>query len=252
MHEQYKISVEIEHENRLAKEIRDIYCQVSSMKRNQAIILSQTNGILAASTLGLPICSRIQGIGQTMILQQCAVKTVSLTAIETSCGFQPFFTYAENNFTVGMDGWSIHSYSDCFWKTHYVNLNGNPYAWEHNGSSGEWIKQKPTIRTTHLELIAEFEELKLNDFDYALKAHPAHNVMEMEQLNILNDLVGRLHETESTALSNIIVTEEQENTITSMFSWMDTLKIMGLCTNGFILFIICVRLLLACNNTNPA
>jgi hypothetical protein len=165
MHEQYKISVEIEHENRLAKEIRDMYCQVSSMKRNQAIILSQTNGILAASTLGLPICSRIQGIGQTMILQQCAIKTVSLTAIETSCGFQPFFAYAENNFTVGMDGWSIHPYSDCFWKTHYVNLNGNPYAWEHNGSSGEWIKQKPTIHTTHLELIAEFEELKLNDFD---------------------------------------------------------------------------------------
>ena len=246
MHEQYKINIEIEHENKLAREIRDMYCQVSNIKRNQAIILSQTNGILAASTLGLPICSRIQGFGQTMILQQCAVKTISLTAVETSCGFQPFFTYAEGNFTVGMDGWSIHPYSDCFWKTHYVNLNGNPYAWEHNESSGEWIKQKPTIHTTHLELIAEFEELKLNDFDYALKAHPAHNVMEMEQLNILNDLVGRLHETESTALSNVIMTEEQDNTIVSMFSWIDTLKIMGLCTIGFILLIICVRLLLAC------
>jgi len=117
---------------------------------------------------------------------------------------------------------------------------------EHNESSGEWIKQKPTIHTTHLELIAEFEELKLNDFDYALKAHPAHNVMEMEQLNILNDLVGRLPETESTALSDIIVTEEQDNTIVSMFSWIDTLKIMGLCTIGFIMFILCIRLLVAC------
>jgi hypothetical protein len=213
MDEQYKISIEIEHENRLAKDIRDMYCQVSSMKHNQAIILSQTNGILAASTLGLPICSRIQGIGQTMILQQCAVKTVSLTAIETSCGFQPLFTYAENNFTaVGMDGWSIHPYSDCFWKTYFVNLNGNPYAWEHNGSSAEWIKQKPTIHTTNLELIAEFEELKLNDFDYFLKAHPTHNIMEMEQLNILNDLVGRLHETESTALSTVIVTKKNKTT----------------------------------------
>ncbi len=42
-----------------------------------------------------------------MLLQQCAVKTVVLTAIETQCGFQPFFTYASENYTVG----SIHAKS---------------------------------------------------------------------------------------------------------------------------------------------
>jgi hypothetical protein len=223
MHEQYKQRIETEHENRLAREIREMYCQLSNMKEIQAIILSQTNGILATAALGLPVCSRIQGFGQTMVLQQCAVKTISLTAVETQCGFQPYFTYAEGNFTIGMDGWSIHPYSDCFCKFQYVNLNGNPFSWEHNGSYGEWVKQKATIQTTHLDLIAEFEELKLNDFDFALKAHPAHNVMKMEQLNILNDLVGRLHETEPKALSDIVVTEEQDNTIGSMFSWFDTL-----------------------------
>jgi len=247
MHEQYKQRIETEHENRLAKEIREMYCQLSTIKKTQAITLSQTNGILAAAALGLPVCSRIQGFGQTMVLQQCAVKTISLTAVETQCGFQPYFTYAEGNFTIGMDGWSIHPYSDCFWKSHYVNLNGNPFSWEHNGSNGEWVKQKPTIHTTHLDLIAEFEELKLNDFDFALKAHPAHNVLEMEQLNILNDLVGRLHETESKVLSDIVVTEEQDNTIGSMFSWFDTLKIMGLCTTGIIIFLIALRLIKACN-----
>jgi hypothetical protein len=107
MHEQYKQRIETEHENRLAKEIREMYCQLSNMKKIQAIILSQTNGILAATALGLPVCSRIQGFGQTMVLQQCAVKTISLTAKETQCGFQPYFTYAEGNFTIGMDGWSI-------------------------------------------------------------------------------------------------------------------------------------------------
>jgi hypothetical protein len=70
--------------------------------------------------------------------------------------------------------------------------------------------------------------------------------MEMEQLNILNDLVGRLHETESKALSDIVVTAEQDNTIGSMFSWFDTLKIMGLCTAGIIIFLITLRLILAC------
>ena len=54
------------------------------MKKNQAVILSQTNGLLAASAIGF---SRIQSLGQTMLLQQCAVKTVVLTEIETQCGF---------------------------------------------------------------------------------------------------------------------------------------------------------------------
>ena len=222
--------------NKLAKECRDVYCQLSITKKNQAVILSQTNGILYASAIGLPVCSRIQGLGQTMLLQQCAVKTVALTAIETECGFQPFFKYANENFTVGMDGWSIHPYSTCFWKSHFININGNAFAWEHNTTSGEWVKPNQTIHTNHLELIAEFEELQLNDFDLALKTHPAHDVMEIEQLNILNDLVERLHETESKALSDILVTEEQDNNIGTMFSWFDTLKIMDLCTIGFILF----------------
>jgi hypothetical protein len=63
-----------------------------------------------------------------MLLQQCEVKTVVLTAIETQCGFQPFFTYASENYTVGMDGWSIDPYSACFWKSHFVNINGNAFA----------------------------------------------------------------------------------------------------------------------------
>ena len=104
-----------------------------------------------------------------MILQQCAVKTVALSAIETECGFQPHFTYASENYTIGMDGWSIHPYSACFWKSHFVNLKGIAFAWEHNLTNGEWIKQTPTIDTAHLELIAEFEELKLNDFDFSSK-----------------------------------------------------------------------------------
>ena len=98
-----------------------------------------------------------------------------------------------------------------------------------------------------MELIAEFEELQLNDFDFALKTHPAHDVMEMEQLNILNDLVGRLHGIETKTLSDIVGTEEQDNNLGTMFSWFDTLKIMGICTIGFILFMIVIRLFIACN-----
>ena len=60
MQEQFKVNFETNHANELAKEIRDVYCQLSTTKKNQAIILSQTNGLLAASAIDLPVCSRIQ------------------------------------------------------------------------------------------------------------------------------------------------------------------------------------------------
>ncbi|KAK4045733.1 hypothetical protein OUZ56_033634 [Daphnia magna] len=247
MHEQYKISIESEHDNKLAKEIRDVYCQLSKIKRTQAIILAQTNGLLAAAALGLPMCTRIYGFGQAMTLQQCDPKRISLTAKETKCGFQPFFVYGKNNCTIGLDGWSIHPYSECFWKSQLININGYPHTWQHNATAGDWIKQEATIHTSNLDLIAEFEELHLNSFDYGLRNHPAHGTMEMEQLNILNDLVGRINEGEGKELPDILVTEEQDNQIGNIFSWFDTLKIMALSAIGFILFLICLRIFIACN-----
>ncbi|KZS06419.1 Uncharacterized protein APZ42_030137, partial [Daphnia magna] len=192
MHEQYKISIETELENKLAKEIRDVYCQLSTIKKTQAGILAQSNGILAASALGLPICTRLQGFGQAIRLQQCETKRIFISAKESKCGFQPFFTYEDKSCTIGVDGWSIHPYSDCFWKTHLAS-----------------------IHMPNLDLITEFEELHLNDFDYSLKSHPAHETIEMEQLNILNDLVGLMQESNSKSVSDIVMSEKQDNQIES-------------------------------------
>lgn len=54
------------------------------------------------------------------------------------------------------------------------------------------LEKKTNIHMPNLDLITEFEELNLNDFDYALKSHPAHEIMKMEHLNIFNDLIGRM------------------------------------------------------------
>ena len=103
-HEQYKQNLEIQHENELAKEIRQVYCQVSVLRRLQAVTLSQTNGILAATVLGLPPCSRLQGLGQSLLLQECERVQVFVTARETKCGFQPLTVYNNKNYTIGTDG----------------------------------------------------------------------------------------------------------------------------------------------------
>lgn len=55
MNEQYKICIQTEHQNRLAIEIRDLFsciiCQLSTTKWTQAVILAQSNAILAAAAL---------------------------------------------------------------------------------------------------------------------------------------------------------------------------------------------------------
>jgi hypothetical protein len=66
MHGQFKVRIETDNANRLANKILDVYFQLSTTKKNRTVILSQTNGLLAASAIGLPIWNRIQGIGQTM------------------------------------------------------------------------------------------------------------------------------------------------------------------------------------------
>ena len=55
MHDQFKVRIETDNANKLAKEFRDLYYQQSTTKKNQAVILSQTNSLLSASAIGLPV-----------------------------------------------------------------------------------------------------------------------------------------------------------------------------------------------------
>ncbi len=93
LHNQYKQEVLLAQENKLADEIRQVYCQVSALERNQAVILAQGNGLLAAAALDLPACSRLKGFGQTLLLEQCKEHWTNITAMETTCGFQPYYYY---------------------------------------------------------------------------------------------------------------------------------------------------------------
>ena len=78
LHNQYKQEILIENESKLAAEIRQVYCQVSALERNQAIIMAQGNGLLAAAALSLPTCTRLQGFGQTVLLEQSAEQQINI------------------------------------------------------------------------------------------------------------------------------------------------------------------------------
>ena len=259
LHEQFKQGLQVDHENKLAAESRQLYCEIAAIKKAQAISLSQTNGILAAAALDLPVCTRLKGLGQTILLQQCAPKSINISAIETDCGFQPYFSYNNMKNTIGIDGWSIHPFSECFWKSQYVTLNGETYKWKKLNKTWDWVKQDTTIHYSNLELISKFKEVKLNDFNYELKAHPAHNLNDLENINVLTDLIGHIENSNSDALTDIVISRQQNTNLAQMFNWSDKLKpiITVVFSLIFILFLLkvisyyCRRSPSSSNNVSP-
>ena len=251
LHEQFKENVQIEPENKLATEIRQIYCQLTKMRRYQITTLSQINGVLAAAALDMQPCSKIQGYGETLMLQECKLQETEVTAVETICGFQPFFSIDGKNYTIGIDGWTQQRFTKCFWQSQLVNLNGRMYMWIHNNNTdGKWVEQIATLHIHNMELIAKFKEVTLKDYDYSLAAHPAHDFANLDQLNLITDLMARIQEVDvsQASLEKVLVPAQQESQLQHAYSWLDTLKIMVLCVIGFIFTLICIRM---CTLINP-
>ena len=128
------------------------------------------------------------------------------------------------SYTIGIDGWSIHPFSECFWKSQYITLNGKTFKWKKINNTWDWVQQSTTIHYSNLELISEFKEVKLNDFNYELKAHPAHNLNDLENINVLTDLIGHIENSRSDTLSDVVISRQQNTNLAQMFDWSDKLK----------------------------
>lgn len=106
LHNEHKIQIQLDQDNKLAREIQQIYCELKKVERYQAVTLAQMSGLLAAAAFGLGQCQRLTGSGQTLQLQQCRAVRVDVTAEETSCGWQPKLVWQQMKYTIGLDGFS--------------------------------------------------------------------------------------------------------------------------------------------------
>ena len=217
LHEQFAKGLQTDHENRLAEEIRQMYCQVNKLRRAEVTMLAQSSGLLAAQVLKLGDCAKVQGYGQVLLYQQCQKIDIEVLAQESErCGFQPLFRYKDRNYTIGMDGWSMHPFSSCFWPTHFVNINGKTYFYERSSSnqtSGDWKIQEATFHASNLDLVSKFSDDIVKNYNYELRRHPAHETNELEQLNIVADIVGRIQNSEDGTLERLTVSENFLNNL---------------------------------------
>ena len=186
----------------MAEEIRQVYCQTFDTQRHQLFLLAKTNGLMAARTLNLPICYRIESNGQTLILQKCQQQKIEMSMKETKCGFQPYFVTQDNkSYTIGKDGWSLQAFSDCFWTNQFVNLNDHAYSF----IKGNWTRQLANIPLWKINLVDSFKNLPLTNLDFSFRHHPSHDTQSLEQLNVLTELISKLQETNSDSLSDLVM-----------------------------------------------
>jgi hypothetical protein len=258
LHQQFKAGITTDHENQIAEEVRAVYCKLAETKRTQLMIISQMSPILAAISIGMKPCERIEGHGMSLLLQECKPVTVEIGMFESqNCGPQPIFSYLGANYSVGTDGYSLVKINDdntgnwCFWRNnHFININGKTHFWKHahgNITNGNWEIIPPTVHGSHVALVKHFEVLPLNDYDLELRGLNYHEKTEFEQLNILMELTGRAQQFETDHLGAVISNEKREADVQDMFSWTRTLRIIVICIVGFILFAICLRLFILCN-----
>ena len=108
-------------------------------------------------------------------------------------------------------------------------------------------KRLGRIKTQHPhiqhKIISQFDEIHLKDYDFNIHSHPAHKISDLEQLNVLNDLIGRIQDASSNSISNLVMNTKKESKIINLFSWTKTLKIVVSVIVGIALLLISIKLL---------
>jgi hypothetical protein len=235
-HHQYMEHQAIVSENVLEKEIKKIYCGNLQVRRYTLMLLAEQNGLLAARANNLPMCQRLKMYGDYFLIQQCKLENISVGMEITKCGPEPKF----KNYTIGKDGFSLHPFEECFWANSFINLNGKLYIWKEN----EWSAIQPTAHLSTLKLTSKFTELEDNEAQYLLNSHDIFERPEYEQINAVNEIVNKIHESNTRSLSAILVNEKDESRFWSFSSWAAKIKASLITVVSVVILAICVIFLL--------
>jgi hypothetical protein len=231
-HEQYLLGRITEQENMLAKEARQLYCSMTTNSKLNLVTMAQSNGLLAASIL-MPgrSCAKLTGMGEVILLQQCKVETVSLTYKKTKCGNEPLVLDSDNPpLTISRDGLATYPFSECFWPTGIVNINGKPHELKNN----TWVLRKPTLHIKHLKLVETFPEIEDKTFDYILNPRQMFENKGVEGNNVLAELISRIYQTETKSLDPVVMSESSTSNFWDISGWMSKLKVIIFSVIGII------------------
>jgi len=198
-HHQYTEGRAIDRENILSDEIHALNCVLAEQRKLQIISIAQTNGFMAAAAARLPTCQRLQAHGSALMVQTCKAEKINISSTVTPCGLEPSY----QNFTIGLDSFTLYPFRNCFRKGNVVTLNGKSYMWQ----DGDWREAQPSVKLHSIELIDKFDEIDDNESEYMVKPHDAYDREDQEQVNIINDIIASMHDSNSNAVQVVVMDE---------------------------------------------
>ncbi|KAK4037551.1 hypothetical protein OUZ56_029583 [Daphnia magna] len=118
-----------------------VKCKIHETAHKNAITMAQYNGLLAASNLNLPNCTKLQPTGTDVAVLQCTPQVVTFSTAITDCGLQP----KVGNSTISVEGWKLTAHRD----SDFVNFNGRTHSYK----NGTWEPIVPFVAIKGTKLI---------------------------------------------------------------------------------------------------
>lgn len=185
------------------------------------MLLSTYSSLLAAKFAGFSACHRLRSYGKTGHLSKFTAVNVNLTAKQTPCGFEPFWTANGANLTIDFDGVTLHSIVPCLPHSSLVAVDEVLHKW-----TGEvWVTVEPTFHVKKAQTSAVFkytvdksEPLFSENLDY----HPSKLV------SMLGELSGLMQQEESFSIGSFIETTKEKAATYQTLSIFQKLKYAGI------------------------
>ena len=215
-HAQYNRDAVIEGENILVNELQYLLCELRKTHHSMSIALSQYNSWSAASRMQLPVCSKLNSVGNSVIITQCTSKIVNFTTVlDGPCGPQLFY----NNFTIGITGWELVKFKSCYHTSNFVNINGIA----HHYTSGTWQPVPVDLEMNEHHLTSMFTTMVDNAFNYTSRRNEGTQQQSLDHIAVVADIIAEMHEVHSGTgnagvphVSNVLA-EQNSN---KFFSWL--------------------------------
>ena len=234
-HRQFMEGISVRHANIIQDEVQQLACDINKLKHNLVMSIAQYSPILAGRALNLPSCQRIEGKGQSLVVEQCKPKTISfddIAPIKTTCAVEPVW----GNRTISSDGFTEIDFRPCIFEKGIVNFNGKSFHY----FNSSWIEIKPHIQLRGVGEATHFEEIADDEYTFLHNLEAKEETKRIDQLTMVTEHISFMANEGMTSISPVLYAMSDTTHKISFLGWFSGLSytLLGVACILVLLFVI--------------